>query len=306
MSKPVKFLMHTLVLLSVAALAACGTTEDEASPRVVTSQWVAEQLGSEDLVLLHVGDEEEYNAAHLPGAHYMSLQMISTPHGEGLMLQMPEVEQLASTFATLGVSDDSRIVVYWGKDWVTSTARVALTLDYLGMGSRTSILDGGMPAWQAAGHLVTDEPSTASPGSFTPQVRPDVIAQVEWLSEHLDNPRCAVIDARTPDFYTGDRQSRANPRPGHIAGAENIPYPSVLDEETLTFKDDETLRSMFVDAGAELGDTVVTYCHIGQQASLVYYAAKNFGYDARMYDGSFDEWSQREDLPVQTTLSEEN
>jgi len=306
MSKPVKFLMHTLVLLSVAALAACGTTEDEASPRVVTSQWVAEQLGSEDLVLLHVGDEEEYNAAHLPGAHYMSLQMISTPHGEGLMLQMPEVEQLASTFATLGVSDDSRIVVYWGKDWVTSTARVALTLDYLGMGSRTSILDGGMPAWQAAGHLVTDEPSTASPGSFTPQVRPDVIAQVEWLSEHLDNPRCAVIDARTPDFYTGDRQSRANPRPGHIAGAENIPYPSVLDEETLTFKDDETLRSMFVDAGAELGDTVVTYCHIGQQASLVYYAAKNLGYDARMYDGSFDEWSQREDLPVQTTLSEEN
>jgi len=304
MLRPVKFLMHTLVLLSVAALAACGTTEDEASPRVVTSQWVAERLEGDDLVLLHVGDEEEYNAAHLPGAHYMSLQMISTPHGDGLMLQMPAVEQLASTFASLGVSDASRIVVYWGKDWVTPTARVALTLDYLGMGSRTSILDGGMPAWQAAGHPVTDEQSTPTPGSFAPEVQPDVIAQVEWLSENLDNPSCAVVDARTPDFYSGERQSRANPRPGHIAGAQNIPYPSVLDEETLTFKDEETLRAMFAEAGADPGDTVVTYCHIGQQASLVYYVAKSLGYDARMYDGSFDEWSQREDLPVETSITE--
>jgi len=306
MSKLGKFLAHTLVLLSVAALAACATTEDETSPRVVTSDWVAERLEGDGLILLHVGDEDEYNAAHLPSAHYLSLQMISTPHGEGLMLQMPEVGQLTSTFASLGVRDDSRIVVYWGKDWVTPTARVALTLDYLGMGSRTSILDGGMPAWQAAGHPVTDEQSTVAPGSFTPQVQPDVIAQVEWLSQNLDNPNCAVVDARTPDFYSGERQSRANPRPGHIAGAQNIPYPSVLDEETLTFKDEETLRSMFLDAGAEFGDTVVTYCHIGQQASLVYYVAKNLGYGARMYDGSFDEWSQREDLPVETTLSEED
>jgi len=152
---------------------------------------------------------------------------------------------------------------------------------------------------------VTDEPSMARPGSFTPQLRPDLIAQVEWLAENLDNPRCAVIDARTPDFYTGDRQSRANPRPGHIIGAENIPYPTVLDEETLTFKDDEALRSMFAEAGAEPGDTVITYCHIGQQASLVYYLAKSLGYDARMCDGSFEEWSQRGDLPVETTLSDE-
>jgi thiosulfate/3-mercaptopyruvate sulfurtransferase len=304
MSKLGKRLAYLLILLTVVALAACGPTQDGASPRVVTSDWVVERLGGEDFVLLHVGDEDEYNTAHLPGAHYMSLQMISTPHGEGLMLQMPEVEQLASTFASLGVSDDSRIVVYWGKDWVTPTARVALTLDYLGMGSRTSILDGGMPAWQAAGHPVTEEPSTATPGTFTPQVQQDVIAQVEWLSENLDNPSCAVIDARTPDFYSGERQSRANPRPGHIAGAENIPFRSVVDEETFTFKDEETLRAMFAEAGADPGDTVVTYCHIGQQASLVYYVAKNLGYDARMYDGSFDEWSQREDLPVETSIGE--
>ena len=306
MPKLGKRLATSAALLSLFAAVSCGPPQDEASPRVVTAEWVVERLGGDDLVLLHVGDEDEYNTAHLPGAHHMSLQMISTPHGEGLMLQMPETEQLASVFQTMGVNDDSRIVVYWGKDSATPTARVALTLDYLGLGSRTSILDGGMPAWQAAGNPVTDEQSTATPGSFTPQVQPDVIAQVEWLSQNLDNPNCAAVDARTPDFYSGERQSRANPRPGHIAGAQNIPYPSVLDEETLTFKDEETLRSMFLDAGAEFGDTVVTYCHIGQQASLVYYVAKNLGYGARMYDGSFDEWSQREDLPVETTLSEEN
>ena len=299
-----KSLVYVPTLATLAALVACATTQDEASPRVVTVEWVAERLGSADLVLLHVGDEDEYNAAHLPGAHYISRQMISTPHGEGFMLQMPAVEQLASTFASLGVNNDSRIVVYWGKDWATPTARVALTLDYLGMGSRTSILDGGMPAWQAAGHPVTDDLSTATPGTFTPHVQPDVIAQVEWLSDNLNNPSFAIIDARTPDFYSGERQSSANPRPGHIAGARNVPYPSVLDEETLTFLDEETLRRIFREAGAEPGDTVVTYCHIGQQASLVYYVAKTLGYEARMYDGSFEEWSQREDLPVQTSISQ--
>ena len=304
MSRPGKLLAPSLVLLAVAALVACESAQDEASPRVVTAEWVAERLGSENLVLLHVGDEDEYNAAHLPGARYISLQMISTPHGEGLMLQMPEVEQLASTFASLGVNDESRIVVYWGQDWVTATTRVALTLEYLGMGSRTSILDGGMATWQAAGHAVTDEPPAGTPGSFTPRVQPDVIAQVEWLSANLANPTYAIIDARTPDFYSGERHSRANPQPGHIAGAKNIPFPSVVDEETLMFKDEETLRRMFAEAGAEPGDTVVTYCHIGQQATLVYYAAKNLGYEAHMYDGSFEEWSQREDLPIETSIGE--
>ncbi len=304
MSTLMRALTHTLALGSVFALGACGSAQDEASPRVVGAEWVAERLGTENLVLLHVGDEDEYNTAHLPGAQYISLQMISTPHGEGLMLQMPEVDQLASTFASLGVSDDSRVVVYWGKDWATAAARVALTLEYMGMGTRTSILDGGMPAWQAAGHPVTSELAPAPSGSFTPNVQPDVIAQVDWLSENLQNPNLALVDARTQDFYSGERQSRANPRPGHIASAQSIPFPSVLDEETLTFVDEETLRGIFAEAGVELGDTVVTYCHIGQQASLVYYAAKNLGYDARLYDGSFEEWSQREDLPVETSVKQ--
>ncbi len=265
---------------------------------IVSTQWVAERLSSEKLVLLHVGSRGEYDAAHLPGARYVSFSMLAIRDEKGLSLQMPPVAQLDSAFESLGISDDSRIVVYFGKDWATPTARLFLTLEYLGLGSRTSILDGGMPAWTAEGRPVTAEVPTPKRGNLTPRPRQDVVAQGDWLAANLDKASVAVIDARTPSFYSGARGGHGMPRAGHIPSAHSIPFPTVLDDETLKFKDADALREMFRAAGAEPGDTVVTYCHIGQQASLVYFAARSLGYEARMYDGSFQEWSNREDLPV--------
>ncbi len=294
------------VAMVVAALTAAARVGNaaladpsvSADTLIVSTGWVAERLSSENLVLLHVGNRAEYDATHIPGARYISLSMIGVRDENGLFLQMPPVAQLDSVFESLGVSDDSRIVVYFGKDWATPTARVFLTLDYLGLGSRASILDGGMPAWTAEGRPVTAEIPTPKRGALTPQPRQDVVAHADWLAANLEKTSVAVIDARTSNFYSGARGGHGMPRAGHIAGAQSIPFPTVLDDETLKFKNVDTLREMFRAAGAEPGDTVVTYCHIGQQASLVYLTARSLGYAARMYDGSFQEWSNREDLPV--------
>ena len=131
---------------------------------IVSTDWLAKHLGDDSLVLLHVGDKDEYLAGHIPGAQFIAVADISTPRGAGLSLELPPVDQLKTTLEKLGVTNKSRIVVYFGKDWVSPTARVFFTLDYLGLGERTSILDGGLPAWRGEGKPVTAELREPRPG----------------------------------------------------------------------------------------------------------------------------------------------
>lgn len=289
--------------VAAAPSATAQTPTPDPDSLFVTAAWLAERIGDENLVPLHVGPRQEYDAGHLPGARYISMRQISTDR-DGLSLQMLSPEELVGVFESLGISDDSRIVIYFSSGWVTPTARVYLALDRAGLGARASILDGGRAAWEAEGGALTAELPTFRPGSIHAEPR-DVIAQADWLSANLKNPRIAVVDARHAPFYSGQRGGHGMRRAGHIAGAASIPYPTVIDEETLKLKPLAELRAMFEAAGAEPGDLVVTYCHIGQQASLVYLAARRLGYDARLYDGSFDEWSNREDLPVEWPAASE-
>src|SRR6266581_7843739 len=103
---------------------------------IVTTDWLAKHLNDDSLVLLQVGERKDYDAEHVPGAQFIQLSDISTPRGQGLILELPLVDQLKATFEKLGVTDKSRVIVYFSKDWVTPTARVFMTLDYLGLGDR--------------------------------------------------------------------------------------------------------------------------------------------------------------------------
>ena len=103
-----------------------------------------------------------------------------------------------------------------------------------------------------------------------------------------------IVDARNPEYYTGASTAQGK-RPGHIPGSTNLTFSTLLDSSG-RFKSREVLASMFRDAGVKQGDRVVSYCHIGQQATVVYFVARYLGYDARLYDGSWEEWSAHADL----------
>ena len=184
-------------LLASAIVLLLGCSADQTQPMIVSTEWVAERLDDPSLVLLHVGQRETYDAAHLPGARYVDRTELSTPMGEGLMLEMPPLTQLQESFEAIGVNEDSRIVLYWGEDWVTPTARVYLTLDYLGLGDRASIMDGGMPAWVLEDRQVTSEVLLVERGSFTPRVRDDVLADIDWVTTHADET-CGRVTFRAP------------------------------------------------------------------------------------------------------------
>jgi thiosulfate/3-mercaptopyruvate sulfurtransferase len=265
---------------------------------IVSTDWLSKHLHDDSLVLLQVGDRKEYDAAHIAGAEFIQLSDISTPRGKGLTLELPPVEELKTAFEKLGVTDKSRIVVYFSKDWVTPTARVYLTLDYLGLGDRTSILDGGLPVWQTEGRPVTAEITPPKTGKFTPHPNTKLVVDATWVSSNLNKPGMAILDARNAKFYTGQDAGQM-PRAGHIPSARNIPFSTLVEDGTNKFKSPEVLRTLFTGAGVKPGDTIATYCHIGQQASLLYFVARYLGYDAHLYDGSFQDWSNRSELPVE-------
>jgi thiosulfate/3-mercaptopyruvate sulfurtransferase len=265
---------------------------------IVSVEWLAQHLKDDELVLLQVGEQDEYTAAHLPRAQFIQLTDISTPRGQGLVLELPPVEQLKATFEKLGITDTSRIVIYFSKDWVTPTARVFMTLDYLGLGDRTSILDGGLPAWRAAGKPVTADRNEAVRGHFTPKPNSKLVVDAVWVSANLNKPGVMILDARAPKFYSGAEAGQM-PRAGHIPSARNIPFSTLVEDATNKFKSADALRELFKAAGVKQSDSITTYCHIGQQASLLYFAARYLGYDAHVYDGSFEDWSRRQDLPVE-------
>ena len=265
---------------------------------IVSTEWLAKHLNDADLVLLQVGDKKEYDAAHLKGAQYIQTSDISTPRGSGLILELPPVDQLKATFEKFGVTDKSRIVIYFSKDRVTLTSRVYFTLDYLGLGDRSSILDGGLPAWIAEKQNVTTEVSSPKLGSFTPHTNAELVVDASWVSGNINKPGIAILDARDVKFYTGESAGNM-PRAGHIPGAKSIPFSTLVEDSNNKFKSPEALRALFNIAGVKPKDSVATYCHIGQQASLLYFVAKYIGYDAHLYDGSFDDWSKRSDLPVE-------
>src|SRR5262249_31051885 len=121
-----------------------------------------------------------------------------------------------------------------------------------------------------------------------------LVADAAFVRAHLHAPGYEVIDARAPDFYSGARAGGGAARPhkaGHIEGARSVPFTSVTTTD-LKLAPEAEIAAKFEAAGVKKGDTVIVYCHVGQQATATLLAAKSVGINALLYDGSFEEWSR--------------
>jgi thiosulfate/3-mercaptopyruvate sulfurtransferase len=269
------------------------------APVVVSTEWLAAHLKDPNLVLLHVGEKAEYEAGHIPGARYVRLDDISVSDHDrdgGLMLEMPQPDSLRARLEALGISDRSRVVVYYGNDWVSPATRVIFTLDYAGLGASSALLDGGMQAWKAEKRPLTNDPPKPARGQLAALRTKPIIVDAAWVKSRLGSPSLHLIDGRAAVFYDG--VEKGGSRKGHVAGAKNIPYTEIADDR-LYLKKPAELRALFARAGVAPGDTVVAYCHIGQQATAVLFAARSIGHPVLLYDGSYQDWSRRAELPVE-------
>jgi thiosulfate/3-mercaptopyruvate sulfurtransferase len=273
-------------------------------PMIVSVDWLAQHYRDANVVLLQVGAREEYDKEHIPGARFIELKDISTPHEmnnkASLMLEFPKPEELRASFARLGISDNSHVVVYYGSDWVTPTTRVVHTLNYIGLGDQTSLLNGGMGAWKKAGRPVTADAPVVKQGRLSARATRDVTVTADWVREHLHSKGIQIVDGRSRNFYDGKGQGGV--RQGHIAGAVSLSFEEIAGDDMMIY-DKATLEKKFAAAGIAPGDTIIAYCHIGQQATAVVFASRLLGRTVKLYDGSFTEWETlpAAEYPVETS-----
>jgi thiosulfate/3-mercaptopyruvate sulfurtransferase len=313
-----RFIVVSTLLCAVtfsSASAQQAQASDERSPTgvLVSPAWLTRRLSDPDLVLLYVGIDSVYRRAHIPGTQFVRRSGFAAPLDTAAMnamhdparrnqvhtlsLELPNAARLDSALAENGITSRSTVVITY-EDWFSPSARILLTLEYAGLKGRAFLLDRSVSLWAKEGHPVTTDVPAPRTGNYRSAPHADVVVDVGFVSSHLKSGGVKIIDARDPEFYDGTTQSEMNPRGGHIAGARSIPFGTLADSAGHILPDAE-LRRIFTAAGVSPGDTVVSYCHIGQQGSLVWAAARELGFAARLYDGSFEEWSMRSELPVE-------
>lgn len=305
--------MHTVakytgVILALAMIvaapvkatpAACGGHGDK-NTMLVSTAWLAEHLKDPNVVVLAVGDKSEYDKGHIPGSFYvdyMATHLMTGP--TGLSVELPPMADLENLFGKFGVTNDSRVVLYPLKGYFSWVTRIYLTLDAMGLGPQSAILDGGLPAWSSEGREVTTAVPMEKQGTIKACQQRDVIANLDEVEASVKKPGVEIIDARATEFYSGQTQP-GDQRRGHIPGAGSLPFTSVLDEKG-KLKSPEALAELFRAAGMKQGDRIIAYCHIGQQATAVYFAGRYLGYNIKLFDGSWEEWSKHTELPADTS-----
>ncbi|HEY2514008.1 MAG TPA: rhodanese-like domain-containing protein [Polyangiaceae bacterium] len=298
------FRMGLLGVVFFAALPADAQAPAARERLLVPPAWLSSHLNDHDLVLLHLGSAKEYGPQHIPGARQVALDDVSADDAPGsLSLEMPPPDTLRAKLASLGISDASRIVVYFTGDHVSPATRLVFTLDYAGLGDRTSLLDGGLQAWKKAGGAVTSVATPPRTGTLSPlKIRPIVIDAATVRAE-MSKPGVAIVDGRARSYYDGlERGGMPDaPQPaGHIAGARSVPFNTLLDDD-MRLRSAAELADLFARAGVKPDDSVIGYCHIGQQATTMLLAARTLGHAVRLYDGSFEDWSRHPGYPVELT-----
>jgi thiosulfate/3-mercaptopyruvate sulfurtransferase len=298
-------ILPACVLAGAMALAAAAAAQVAGGSShgglVVDAAWLAEHLHDPGLVLLQVGTKETYDAGHIPGARfvdYMKLHAKNTAPG-ALTLEMPPAAELHDALESFGISDDSDVVVYASDEYWSPSTRVLLTLDFAGL-KHVSYLDGGLQGWKASGQSLSTEAPPDKKGRLSPLALRPVIVDAAFVQAHEHAAGFAIVDARATQFYdgtSGGGQRGQQKKFGHIPGAVSAPFSSFASGDG-QLKTDAEIAAVFDQAGVKKGDTVIAYCHIGQQATAALFAARLLGHKVLLYDGSFEDWNAR-NLPLE-------
>jgi thiosulfate/3-mercaptopyruvate sulfurtransferase len=268
-------MLHVLALLAAAA---------SVQP-IVSSDWLQAHLADPKVRVIYVGSADAYKRGHIPGARV--IDHMDTAHMDATGHRMAPPEVLAKVLSAAGAADGVHIVLYGDSPMATGWVNTALLL--VGHADDVSWLDGGFPTWQQEHRPIETTTPPAGTGPLTVVPPPDVVVDAAWVRARLQSPSTKILDVRT------DREWQD----GHLPNATLILWQDLFsDVKMQKFKSRDEIRALLANAGVGPKQEVVTYCAIGMRASLMGWAARSVGVPARIYLGSWQDWSRDAKNPI--------
>jgi thiosulfate/3-mercaptopyruvate sulfurtransferase len=265
---------------------------------IVETDWLAEHLDAPDLVVvdgsLHLPTKQrdprsEYAEAHIPDALFFDIDDIKD-HSNPLPHMLPPPAFFAAKVKRMGIGDGMRIVAY-DNEGLYSAARVWWMFRVMGH-EDVAVLNGGLKKWKAEGRPLSSEPARhRSERHFTPRFNAALVRDMADVTSALASRAEQVVDARSAERFVGAaKEPRQGLRSGHMPGARNVPFASLINDDG-TVKPADELRAIFAAAGVDMTRPIVTSCGSGVTAGVLALALALIGHpDAAVYDGSWTEW----------------
>lgn len=266
-------------------------------PLVIEATELKLQLANPDLLIVDLSSEENYQKGHIPGAIHLPASRLL--RGEPpIPNKLPTVDQLQQLCRDIGLNDRSQVVIYDDQmgPWA---GRLIWTLNILGF-ENCSFLNGQLGAWISAGFELETTINSAQKSDISASIQQNLVADVASIIEQLETDNSLIWDARSPEEYSGEKVINAQ-KGGHIPGAENLEWTDCLiSTEDTRLKSPEELQSLLQQKGITADKAIITHCQTHRRSGLTYLVAKYLGFsNVRCYDGSWFEWGNLADTPVE-------
>jgi len=266
-------------------------------PLLIEPSELLPYLENPDVLIVDLSRETVYQQAHVPNAIFVDFKELVSGM-QPASGKLPDENKLSQLFSKIGLRPERHVVVYddEGGGWA---GRFIWTLDCIGH-KHYSYLNGGIHAWIADQMPIQQEAVIATPSSY--QVQLDTArARVDkqFILDKLNSNQLSIWDARSPDEYDGIKVFAA--KGGHIPGAHNYEWTTAMDKEnSLRLRNLDVIKKELNEAGIDSARTVITHCQTHHRSGLTYLLGKILGFkDIRAYDGSWSEWGNDPNTPVE-------
>lgn len=275
---------------------------------LVSAEWLAAHLDAPDVRVIDASfylptenrdADAEYAEAHIPGARRFNIDSICDPDSN-LPHMLPSPELFSSRVRKLGLGDGIRVIAYDQKGHSNGAARAWWMFRIFGHDD-VAVLDGGLPAWKAAGLPLEDMPPSSRERHFTARFDSTLVKNYDQIFDNVESGRFQTVDARSAGRFDGTApEPRKELRSGHIPKSISLPYDRLIDPETQKMLPEAELAKIIDDTGIDRKGPIACTCGSGVTACVPALALYLLGRkDVAIYDGSWSEWAAREGSPIE-------